>query len=62
MVLERSFYSTMAMAFIVAVGLLLNGCSEQGDGAASGEDMTMDEAEDEIKDGIDPQTGNPPEL
>ena len=56
-----AFFAALALA----LGLVIAGCSEEGgdpNGAPAEEGMTMDDAEDQIKDGIDPETGNPPEL
>lgn len=56
----RFSLSLFAAMFVISSGLLLTGCGEEG--APAEEGTTMDDAADQIKDGIDPETGNPPEL
>jgi|GEM_PF-7037629 len=57
---ENKFSLSLFVAmFVISSGLLLSACGED---AATDDGASMGNSEETPKDGIDPETGNPPEL
>ena len=62
---KQSKSPALFVALWMSLGLVMTGCGEEAaesTGAPADDGMAMDGVEDKLKDGIDPETGNPPEL